>query len=817
MNDSSKLKLANLAFREGRYQIAIGLYQHLLQEDPKLYKSISHNIKLAQKKAESERVSASSSIFSLVNADQMSFIEFQAANAIEILSDSQNYSFKAQNEDPYFLINPSADLLMLEGWYEIHLLISNSLEENEAKLYIDYGDGYNEDHTFALPYKTKESFKRVLFFKNRPIAIRFDPADSVCSFNIPNISFVKLDQIEASKKIQDFIQQNIPNKITKEDLVFKSGKNELDDESLLRIYEDIYNPFFSIKYGVDKSYVRWICDIEKPRIPGSDAIQEALLSFISKPLISILIPTYNSNLKFLHECLDSVLNQTYPHWELCIADDASSDDQVRQTLLQYAAKDNRIKLEFRRINGHICEASNSALKLATGEYVLLLDHDDLLAKEALFFLIESINQFPQAEIIYSDEDKVDPDGKRFDPHFKSDFNLDLLYSHNYISHLGVYKRDLLESIGGFRKGLEGAQDYDLLLRCILKVNVDKIIHIPKILYHWRASINSTALTSSNKAYTSESGLKALTDYFRSKGNRVDIFLGETPNTYRASWAIPDKRPLISLIIPTRDRLDILKQCISSILERTSYQNYEILIVDNDSVEHETLEYFKHIQSADTRVRVLHFPGEFNYSKINNWAVERSRGELIGLINNDIEVISSEWLTEMISHALRPDIGAVGAKLLYMDDSIQHAGVILGIGGVAGHSHKYYTIADQGYFSRLKLVQNYSAVTAACMVLRKELFQILGGLDEHNLKIAFNDVDFCIKIRELGYRNLWTPFALLYHHESISRGVENTPEKQARFMSESKFMKEKWGDKLKVDPLYNLNLTLIHEDFSLAVN
>ena len=215
--------------------------------------------------------------------------------------------------------------------------------------------------------------------------------------------------------------------------------------------------------------------------------------------------------------------------------------------------------------------------------------------------------------------------------------------------------------------------------------------------------------------------------------------------------------------------------------------------------------------------MLHFPGEFNYSKINNWAVERSRGELIGLINNDIEVISSEWLTEMISHALRPDIGAVGAKLLYMDDSIQHAGVILGIGGVAGHSHKYYTIADQGYFSRLKLVQNYSAVTAACMVLRKELFQILGGLDEHNLKIAFNDVDFCIKIRELGYRNLWTPFALLYHHESISRGVENTPEKQARFMSESKFMKEKWGDKLKVDPLYNLNLTLIHEDFSLAVN
>jgi glycosyltransferase involved in cell wall biosynthesis len=626
-----------------------------------------------------------------------------------------------------------------------------------------------------------------------------------------------LDQIAANKKIQDFIDQNIPKKSSKDDSVIVSGNNVLNDESVLKIYTDIYNPFFSIKHRVDKSYAEWISDIEEPRIPGANAIKEALSTFSKKPLISILIPTYNSNIKFLRECLDSVLYQTYTHWQLCIADDASSDDQVRQTLLQYAAKDNRIKLEFRKINGHICEASNSALKLATGEYVLLLDHDDLLAKEALFFLIESINQFPQAGIIYSDEDKVDPFGKRFDPHFKSDFNPDLLYSHNYISHLGVYKRDLVESIGGFRKGLEGSQDYDLLLRCLLKTSKDKVIHIPKILYHWRASADSTALTSSNKSYTSTAGLKALKHYFGSKGEQVDVSLGHSPNTYRVSWPIPDDQPFISLIIPTRDRVEILKQCISSILERTSYQNFEILIVDNDSVEPQTLEYFKQIQVSDDRVRVLPFPGVFNYSKINNWAVEKSRGELIGLINNDIEVISGEWLTEMVSHALRPDIGAVGAKLLYKNDLIQHAGVILGIGGVAGHSHKYYSNNDQGYFSRLKLVQNYSAVTAACMVLRKELFHLAGGLDENNLKVAFNDVDFCMKITELGYRNLWTPFALLYHHESISRGVENTPEKQARFISESKFIEAKWSDKLKVDPFYNPNLTLIHEDFSLAVN
>jgi glycosyltransferase involved in cell wall biosynthesis len=626
-----------------------------------------------------------------------------------------------------------------------------------------------------------------------------------------------LDQITANTKIQDFVEQNISVNSAKINSIVDPGDNVMTDDSLLSVYNNTYNPFFLFKKRIEKPYIEWISNIEKSQIPSSAAIADALSRFTTKPLISILIPTYNSNLKFLRECLDSVLKQTYTDWQLCIADDASSDDQVRQTLLQYAAKDNRIKLEFRKINGHICEASNSALKLATGEYVLLLDHDDLLAKEALFFLIESINQFPQAEIIYSDEDKVDPFGKRFEPHFKSDFNPDLLYSHNYISHLGVYKRDLLESIGGFRKGLEGSQDYDLLLRCLVKVSKDNVIHVPKILYHWRASADSTALTSSNKSYTSTAGLKALKHYFGSKGEQVDVSLGDSPNTYRVSWPIPDDQPLISLIIPTRDRVEILKQCISSILERTSYQNFEILIVDNDSVEPQTLEYFKQIQVSDDRVRVLPFPGVFNYSKINNWAVEKSRGELIGLINNDIEVISGEWLTEMVSHALRPDIGAVGAKLLYPNETIQHAGVILGIGGVAGHSHRYYSNNDQGYFSRLKLVQNYSAVTAACMVLRKELFHLAGGLDENNLKVAFNDVDFCMKITELGYRNLWTPFALLYHHESISRGVENTPEKQARFISESKFIEAKWGDKLKLDPFYNPNLTLIHEDFSLTVS
>ncbi|MGH8685252.1 MAG: glycosyltransferase family 2 protein, partial [Nitrosospira sp.] len=469
---------------------------------------------------------------------------------------------------------------------------------------------------------------------------------------------------------------------------------------------------------------------------------------------------------------------------------------------------------FRSENGHVSAASNSALGLATGEYLALMDHDDKLAMHALLFMVEAINQNPSAQILYSDEDKINEQGDRLDPHFKPDWNPDLFFSQNYISHLCIYRRELIQNAGGFRIGVEGSQDQDLLLRCISQVRHTEILHVPKVLYHWRMVQGSTALAAAEKAYTSEAGIKALTDFFTSQGQDVNVEAGLLPNTYRVRYPMPQSEPLVSLLIPTRDTLEMLEPCIRSILEKTTYQNYEIVILDNESTQPATLDYFEYIKNLDSRVNVLAYRYPFNYSAINNYGVRYAKGEVIGLVNNDTEIINPEWLTEMVSHALRPEIGCVGAKLYYENETIQHAGVIIGIGGVAGHSHKNFHRTAPGYFSRLKIVQNLSAVTGACLVIRKCIYEQVGGLDEAELRIAFNDVDFCLKVRQAGYRNLWTPYAELYHYESQSRGAEDTPEKQARFRGEVEFIKTKWGEVLRNDPFYSRNLTLTREDFSI---
>jgi GT2 family glycosyltransferase len=573
-------------------------------------------------------------------------------------------------------------------------------------------------------------------------------------------------------------------------------------------------PFVDCQPQTD-AYQRWIQFVEQPSLPSRKEVDDVVRAMKSKPLISIITPVYNTPEKYLRLCIDSVLAQSYPHWELCIADDKSTEPHVRKVLTEYQKRDPRIKVVFREQNGHISRASNSALALATGDYVALLDHDDALPDYALYFMAHAIAEHPEAQILYSDEDKIDINGKRSDPHFKSDWNPDLFYSQNYVSHLGVYKRALLNTIGGFRPGVEGSQDQDLLLRCLPHVKAEQIIHIPKILYHWRTVEGSTAMASGEKSYTTDAGIKALTEYFAQHGPAgIKIEAGLVPNTYRVRWPIPNPAPLVSLLIPTRDRKTITEIAVRSILDKTTYPNYEIIILDNGSEEQETLDWFAAIQQEDARVHVLRYDHPFNYSAINNFGAQHAKGSLIGLINNDVEVISPDWLTEMVSHAVREDIGCVGAKLYYSNDTLQHAGVILGIGGVANHSHKNSKRDSPGYFARLIVAQNFSAVTAACLIVRKSVYDEVGGLDEVNLKVAFNDVDFCIKVREAGYRNLWTPYAELYHHESISRGAEDSPEKQARFLGEIEFMQSKWGDALKSDPFYNPNLTTSREDFSL---
>ena len=569
-----------------------------------------------------------------------------------------------------------------------------------------------------------------------------------------------------------------------------------------------YSPF-----NTDRTnYPKWIQEFDTLTDKIRVAMRGKSDQFEYKPLVSVVMPVYNPNLAWLKEAIESVRKQIYPNWELCIADDASTNLDIRPMLERYAHEDKRIKITFRTTNGHISAASNSALSLAHGEWIALLDHDDLLAEQALFWVVDAINKHPEIRLIYSDEDKIDENGVRSGPYFKCDWNPDLFYSHNLITHLGVYHAELVSKIDGFRIGFEGSQDYDLALRCIEQIAPGQIYHIPRVLYHWRMHVESTAQSSGAKPYAMIAGERAINEHFERQGISAKAEL--INYGYRVRYALPGILPLVSLIVPTRNGLNLLKQCIESILTKTTYSNYEILIVDNGSDDPATLVYLQ-VLAMEPRILVIHDDRPFNYSALNNAAVKLARGEIVGLINNDIEVISPDWLSEMVSHALRPEVGAVGARLWYTNDTLQHGGVIIGIGGLAGHSHKHLHRNQPGYFGRANLIQSFSAVTAACLLIRKSIFNSLEGLNEMDLQVAFNDVDFCLRVRESGYRNIWTPYAELYHHESATRGYEDTPEKEARFQKEATYLKKYWNSVLHYDPAYSPNLTFNHEDFSFA--
>jgi len=521
---------------------------------------------------------------------------------------------------------------------------------------------------------------------------------------------------------------------------------------------------------------------------------------------SVLMPVYDTPEPWLTRAISSVRSQIYPHWELCIADDASRAPHVRRILEEAARQDARVRVAFREHNGHISAASNTALSLATGDYVVLLDHDDELAEDALACVAAVAGD---ADLIYSDEDKIDRSGALFDPFFKPDWNPDLLLSQDYIGHLCALRRSLVLEIGGFREGFEGSQDYDLLLR--VSARTQRVRHLPFVLYHWRSIEGSTARDPSSKAYAETAALRALQEQV---GGAARVERGPLPTTYRVRWRVPEPAPLVSLIVPTRDARALLETCIESLLSKTRYQPFELLIVDNQSASAEALEYLGSLQRRGA-ARVLRYDAPFNFAAINNFAARHARGTVLGLLNNDLEVLDGDWLEEMVSQAMRPGIGAVGARLLYPDRTVQHGGVVLGIGGIAGHAFKYSPADAPGYFSRAQLVHDVSAVTAACLLIRKETFDRVSGLDE-TLTVAFNDVDFCLRVRELGLRNLWTPFATLVHHESKSRGSdEDTRAKRSRFRVERRRMIERWGKALREDPAYSPNLTLESEDFSLA--
>lgn len=543
------------------------------------------------------------------------------------------------------------------------------------------------------------------------------------------------------------------------------------------------------------------------------SIIEEIVNFKLKPKISILMPVYKVNKTFLDHAIKSVLDQLYDNWELCIVDDNSRDKKIAKLLNKYVESNPKIKIKYRKINGHISVATNDAFKISSGNYITFLDHDDCLTPDALYQMVKLLNENDSLKFIYSDEDKIDEKGRRFDPHFKPDWSPHLLLSHNYICHLALVNREIFEDTGGLRKGFEGAQDFDFFLRITSKLNDKYIAHIPEILYHWRAHTHSTAQSLDAKNYVINASVKALESHLDDKGIVATVKVTKF-DKFQIKYKLAST-PLVSLIIPTRNGYHLLKQAIESITALTDYPKYEIIVVDNGSDQDDTKKYFEHIAKYKN-IKVIKDNAPYNYSQLNNRAIKHADGAIIGLINNDIEIISSSWLTEMVSYAVQPDIGAVGAKLLYPNKSLQHGGVITGLGGVAGHSHKHLKYGDQGYFSRAVVVQNVSAVTAACLVMRKDLFLSVGGLNEKQLKIAFNDVDLCLRLRENGYKVIWTPFAELFHHESATRGPEDNPEKVKRFNNEANYMKKKWSGILLNDPYYNKNLTRCREDFSIAI-
>ena len=553
------------------------------------------------------------------------------------------------------------------------------------------------------------------------------------------------------------------------------------------------------------------------------------------PLISIVVPVYRTPEIYLREMMESVVNQTYGNWELCLADASPRGEQLRQDLKkikgrktrdavmkipdgdteltsvirEYQLKDSRIRYEILKENKSIAENSNAAMEMATGDFVGLLDHDDTLEPNALYEVARKICEDDRVDVVYTDEDKINSKGtKHLTPNMKPDFNLDLLRSNNYICHLFVVRRILMEKIGGFRKEFDGAQDYDFILRCTEEA--EKIAHVHKVLYHWRTHEKSTSDNPESKIYAFHAGRRAVEAHLQRLGIQAEVEETCDLGYYRVKYPVTGS-PMVSILIPNKDQLQTLKKCLKSIWEKTEYTNYEILIIENNSIEKETFEFYKKIDGRH-HVRVLYWDKEFNYSAINNFGAAQAKGEYLLLLNNDTEVITKGWMKELLSHCQRPEVGMVGAKLYFPDNTIQSAGTIIGMGGMADHAFVNMDRKKSGYMHRASIQVDMSGVTAACAMVKRSVYEEVHGLEE-KLTVAFNDVDLGLKIVTAGYLIVFDPYAELYHYESKSRGIND--EKKERHAREVKYTQEKWADFLAAgDPCYNQNLTLAKHNFSL---
>lgn len=558
--------------------------------------------------------------------------------------------------------------------------------------------------------------------------------------------------------------------------------------------------------NVSEKYEDYILNNE-PSLKELEAQRKKVFKY--EPKISFVIPMYNTKYEFFEELMESILNQTYSNFEVCLSDSSTDENQ---DILKYIGnkKDSRIIYKKIEKNGGISDNTNEAIKVATGEYIAFCDHDDVIELNALYEVVKAINDNDNVDFVYSDEDILE-NGKRKNPHFKPGFSPDLLTSYNYICHLCVVKKELLYKVGMLNKEYDGAQDYDFVLRATEQAK--NIVHIPKILYHWRSHVSSTAGDSSSKMYVFEAAKKAIEAHFERLNIKVEVSILEEVGRYKVKYIL-DEEPKVSIIIPNKDNKSDLKKCIESVLKST-YKNYEVIVVENNSVKEDTFKYYELLEKEHKNIKVVYSKIKgFNYPKINNIGVENSTGEYIILLNNDTEVITTDWIENMIGICKRDDVGIVGAKLLYPDDTVQHAGVVIGIGGVAGHINLNIKENDPGYFSRANVINNFSAVTAACLMIKREIFDKVQGLDE-KFAVAFNDIDLCLKVRKEDYLVVYTPYAKLHHFESKSRGAENTKEKKMRFAKEIDLFKDNWAEILeKGDPYYNKNLRLDKVNFSI---
>jgi GT2 family glycosyltransferase len=565
-----------------------------------------------------------------------------------------------------------------------------------------------------------------------------------------------------------------------------------------------------------ETYEKWIREFDSLTAEDIEKILTHIGLLAYRPRLSIIMPVYNVEVRWLREAIDSVRNQLYPDWELCIADDHSTNPEISRVLCEYENLDPRIRVSFRQENGGIAAASNTALKLASGEFVVLMDHDDVIPRHALYMVAVELNAHRDADLIYSDEDQINEEGQRLNPHFKSDWNPSLILSRNYFNHLGVYRRSLVKSVGGFRIGFDGSQDYDLVLRCAERTSPDRIRHIPHILYHWRSIPEPAASSSNSKPYAWEAGARAISDHLRRCGIDAEV-RPALRRFYEITYRLPVSPPKVSILIPTTAKLQLIEPCLTALFEKTTYRDYEVLVALNEKhyAIQERREFLDAISAAGPLRLLTYSDRPFNFAWVNNWASAHAAGSVLCLMNDDVRVETADWLEALVARLCLEGVGIVGPMMCYPNDTIQHGGVILGLHGVADHAHRSLPRGEAGYFGRASLDQDLSCVTAGCMVIRREMLDAVGGFDER-FEVAFNDVDLCIRVRQAGWRIMWTPAAMLYHHESASLGRHNSPERAEKFAEESRLMRDLWGTYLDNDPYYSPNLSLAPgEGFGLA--